>query len=216
MDIDQIIYKIAIWGVPVLFAITLHEVAHGWVASRLGDSTAKMLGRLTLNPAKHIDPIGTVLVPLILLILPGALLFGWAKPIPVNTRNLRNPKRDMAYVAVAGPLANLFMAIIWVILMRISHTVFTNPGLQEGFIAMSQAGVIINLILMLFNLLPIPPLDGGRILSSLLPTKYSLLLDRIEPYGFFIILGLIVLDVFDVVLLPILSYLSRLLFTLVM
>lgn len=216
MDINEIIYKIATWGIPVLFAITFHEVAHGYIASRLGDNTARMEGRLTLNPAKHIDPIGTILVPLVLLLLPGGFLFGWAKPVPVVAGNLGNPRRDMAYVAIAGPIANLLMAIFWAICMRISHDYIGAPAIREGFIAMSQAGIIINLILMLFNLFPIPPLDGGRVLSSLLPTRQSLMLDKIEPYGLLIIIGLIVLGFFDTVLLPLLSYMVRLIMHLVM
>ncbi len=211
MDINQLIYKIAIWAIPVLFAITVHEVAHGWVANKLGDGTARMLGRLTLNPVKHIDPIGTILVPLILLVLPGGFIFGWAKPIPVNTRNLKNPKRDMAYVAIAGPLANLAMAFIWLALAYVSHSLLTDPALRIGFSSMATAGILINIVLMLFNLFPIPPLDGGRVLSSLLPIKQSLMLDKIEPYGFFIIIGLVYLGLFNAILSPIIGMIAILL-----
>ena len=203
MDIDQIIYKIATWGIPVLFAITLHEFAHGWVANKRGDSTAKMLGRLTMNPVKHIDPIGTVLVPLIFLLLPGSLLFGWAKPIPVNTRNLKKPREDMIYIAIAGPLSNLLMAIMWFLLMHFIHSTISDPALHKGFLDMTTAGVVFNLILMILNLFPIPPLDGGKVLSNLLPLKMSLALDKIEPYGFFIVLGLIYMGVLNAVLSPI-------------
>ncbi len=205
MDFNQIIYKIAIWGIPVLFAITLHEYAHGWAANKRGDSTAKMLGRLSLNPVKHIDPIGTVLVPLIFLLMPGGLLFGWAKPIPVNARNLKKPKADMIYIALAGPLANLLMAIIWFVLMHLSHNLISDPALHQGFLDMSTAGIIINLILMILNLFPIPPLDGGKVLSNLLPMKMSLTLDKVEPYGFFIIIGLVYLGVLNAILSPIIG-----------
>lgn len=206
MNIEEIIYKIAVWAIPVLFAITLHEVAHGWVANKLGDSTAKMLGRLTPNPIKHIDPVGTIAMPLIMLVLQTGFMFGWAKPVPVNTRNFKNPRRDMAIVAVAGPLANLIMAVFWVFVIKLSLTSLGDSSIAQGFRAMGEAGVIINLILFAFNLIPIPPLDGGRILSNFLPASASDMLDQIEPYGFFIIIGLVYFGVLDSILSPIITF----------
>src|SRR5438105_13994721 len=158
MDQMNFIAKLAVWAIPVLFAITVHEVAHGWVAYKLGDKTAWMMGRLTLNPIKHIDPIGTILVPLVLLFL-GGFMFGWAKPVPVNFSSLRNPKRDMALVAAAGPATNFLMAIVWAIIMKIGLIVYhTGFHAAELFIYMGFAGIFINLIIMVLNLLPIPPL----------------------------------------------------------
>ncbi|HIO91625.1 MAG TPA: site-2 protease family protein [Leucothrix mucor] len=209
MDLDKIIYNIAVWAIPVLFAITVHEVAHGWVANKLGDGTARMLGRLTLNPFKHIDPIGTVLVPLVLLISPVPFVFGWAKPVPVDTRNFKNPRRDMAIVAIAGPLSNIIMAIIWVIILNIGQSIITDPSIAKGFQAMAYAGVLINLVLFAFNLMPIPPLDGGRVLSGLVPPKISNLLDRIEPYGFFIVIGLVYMGAFQPIILPVFDTFAR-------
>jgi Zn-dependent protease len=181
---------LAVAAIPVLFAITLHEVAHGWVARQFGDRTAEMLGRLTINPLKHIDPVGTVLVPAIALMTTG-FLFGWARPVPVATRNLRNPRRDMMLVAAAGPGANLLMALFWAFFTK----AVTLSGLEGMtllfFLTMGQIGVFINVILAVFNMLPIPPLDGGRVLSGLLPPRASTRLDAIEPYGLFIVLGLI-------------------------
>ena len=206
LDFNQIIYNAAVYAIPVLFAITLHEVAHGWVANKLGDSTARMLGRLSLNPIRHVDPIGTILVPFILLLLPGGLLFGWAKPVPVNQNNLNNPRRDMAIVAVAGPTANLLMAIGWAIFMKLSLAVISDPAILTGFHDMAKAGIIFNLILMIFNLLPLPPLDGGRILSNLLPPNLSDIVDKIEPYGFFIIIGLIYFGAFEMIIVPALNF----------
>ena len=205
MDIDQIIYKIATWSLPVLLGITLHEVAHGWVANKRGDRTARMLGRLTLNPFKHIDPLGTVLVPLMLLLLmPGSLLFGWAKPIPVNTRNLKKPRQDMVYIALAGPFANFLMAMMWYVLMLASYSLVSTPFLRSGFADMATAGIVFNLILMIFNLLPIPPLDGGKVVSNLLPMKASLSFDKIEPYGLFIVIGLVYFGFLNAIVSPIL------------
>jgi Zn-dependent protease len=204
MEIETIIYKIAVWALPVLFAITLHEVAHGYVADKLGDSTSRMLGRLTLNPVKHIDPIGTVLVPLVMMLLPGGFIFGWAKPIPVNTRNLKNPRKDMALVAVAGPLANLAMAIGWGAFIVLSHLA-PNLGIQQGLQEMAVAGVLINILLMVLNLIPLPPLDGGRVLSGFVPRDIANMLDKIEPYGFFIILALFFTGVFSTVFGPIIQ-----------
>lgn len=179
-----LIERIAVWALPVIFAITVHEVAHGWVASKLGDNTAKRLGRLTLNPISHIDVIGTIIVPGVLLIL-GGFMFGWAKPVPVNWNNLKNPKHDMVYVAIAGPLANFLMAITWAALIKLGYFIGGgNEALATGLIYMGHAGVIINIVLMVLNLLPLLPLDGGRVLAGLLPQKMSLQFSKLERLGF--------------------------------
>jgi len=178
-----------LWVVPVVLAITLHEAAHGYVARIFGDQTAWMLGRVTLNPLKHIDPIGTVLVPGVLFLLKAPFLFGWAKPVPVNFGNLRHPKRDMIWVAGAGPMANFVMAVGWAFLLNATGP--SGPWASDGIYVMSDAGVKINLALLALNLLPIPPLDGGRIAVGLLPQRAAMVLARAEPYGFFVILLLI-------------------------
>ncbi|MDH4275698.1 MAG: site-2 protease family protein, partial [Gammaproteobacteria bacterium] len=176
------IQKVAIWALPVIFAITAHEVAHGWVAKRLGDPTAMMLGRLTLNPIKHIDPLGTLVVPGLLLWM-GGFVFGWAKPVPVTWENLRNPRRDVAWVALAGPMANLVMALMWAGIMKIGLTLMdTSAWAAMPMAYMGAAGIEINLVLMLLNLIPIPPLDGGRVLGAVLPGPASYRLSRLEPY----------------------------------
>ncbi|MGI9343122.1 MAG: site-2 protease family protein [Gammaproteobacteria bacterium] len=183
---------ISIAAIPILFAITVHEVAHGWMAKNYGDRTAEMLGRLTLNPIKHIDPVGTVLVPLLMVWI-GGFIFGWAKPVPVSPRNLRNPKRDMVPVALAGPGANLLMAIIWAALLKGFE--FAQPmlgGTAFFFIQMAKIGIFFNILLMIFNLLPIPPLDGGRVLRGLVPESIGHRLDALERYGLIIVVGLIV------------------------
>lgn len=184
-----VIQRVAVWLLPVLFAITVHEVAHGWVAQKLGDNTAKTMGRLTLNPLKHIDPVGTVIVPGILLLF-GGFIFGWARPVPVSWHKLHSPKRDMAFVALAGPMANLLMAIGWAMVAKL------GMWLGYGYVSlpliyMGAAGIFINLVLMLLNLLPVPPLDGGRIATSLLPNQLALRFSQIEPYGFLILLLLL-------------------------
>ncbi len=187
LTIPQII---AIAVIPTLFAITVHEVAHGWAAKRLGDPTAERLGRLTLNPFKHIDPVGTVLVPVLLLMVAGVAI-GWAKPVPVTWENLRHPKRDMALVAVAGPGANLLMAIAWGMLGKISTLMPDAAGwVAEPLAYMAVWGIFINVLLMVFNLLPLPPLDGGRVAVGLLPGPWAWRLSRLEPYGFMIVIVL--------------------------
>ncbi|MFK7795537.1 MAG: site-2 protease family protein [Gammaproteobacteria bacterium] len=185
----ELIIKIALFAPPILLAITLHEVAHGWAARYLGDPTAASLGRLSLNPIKHIDPVGTVLVPAILFVA-GGFLFGWAKPVPVNMQRLNDPKRDMALVAAAGPASNFVMAFIWAFAIKLGF-MMESDLMRMILVEMGKVGLFINLILMVLNLIPIPPLDGGRVLSGVLPDKLSMMLAKIEPFGMFIIFGLL-------------------------
>lgn len=199
--------------IPVLFAIVLHEVAHGWAAYKLGDKTAYMLGRLSLNPIKHIDPVGTILVPAVLLLTAG-FAFGWAKPVPIDWRNLGNPKRDTAIVALAGPAANLGMAIVWVVLTLIATLLPPDMSvLSEPLLNMAVVGVFFNILLMVFNLIPIPPTDGGRIAVSLLPANIGSYLSRIEPYGLIIIVVLMLTGVLWKFIMPIIQTLSQLLYS---
>lgn len=188
---NELIQTFAIYALPIIFAITLHEAAHGYAARYFGDNTAYAQGRVSLNPAKHIDPIGTLLIPIVLYFLQSPFLFGYAKPVPVNFGNLRNPKKQMAFVAFAGPLANLVMALGWMLLL-IALVAFNVP--ESFFLQMAKAGVNTNLVIFAFNLFPIPPLDGGRILTSLLPNRYAYKFAQLEPYGFFIVLGLMFLN----------------------
>ena len=193
MDIANLIQTVAIYALPVLFAITIHEAAHGYAARYFGDNTAHLLGRITLNPLKHIDPLGTIVMPLMLYFATsGAFLFGYAKPVPVNFGNLRNPKRDMVWVALAGPASNFAQAIFW----AVSLVVMVWLGVEEMFfIKMAQAGALVNLVMWAFNLFPLPPLDGGRILVGLLPWKQAQWVSRIEPWGFFVVMALVLAGV---------------------
>jgi Zn-dependent protease len=196
LDLSAFLTKISIWAIPALFAITLHEVAHGWTARFFGDRTAQMLGRLSLNPLRHIDPVGTVLVPGVLLALGGPFI-GWAKPVPVATSVLRNPRWAMVLVALAGPLANLGMAVVWCgILWAVAH-IDGNETLRFWIAQMAEAGIWGNVILALFNLLPVPPLDGGRVLAGLLPPRWGIRLEKIEPVGLFLVLGFSVMRWLD-------------------
>jgi Zn-dependent protease len=191
MDVGSFLQKVSIAAIPIVFAITVHEVAHGWVARHFGDRTAEAQGRLTLNPIHHIDPIGTVLVPALMLWL-GGFLFGWAKPVPVNPRFMRNPRANMVWVSAAGPGANLAMAVIWGFLMMVSQRV--ELGVAGDWLgSMAAVGIIINILLAVFNMLPIPPLDGGQVLTNLLPPgPFANFLQQIAPFGLFIVLGLLV------------------------
>ena len=193
MDYAKLIQTVAIYALPVLFAITIHEAAHGYVARYFGDNTAWTLGRVTLNPLKHIDPIGTIAMPLLLYFATsGAFLFGYAKPVPVNFGQLRNPKRDMIWVALAGPASNFAQALLWALVL----VVLAATGTQERFfVAMAQAGILVNLVMWAFNLFPLPPLDGGRILVGLLPWKQAQWVSRVEPWGFFVVMALVIAGV---------------------
>ncbi len=199
------IQKITIWVLPVLLAVSLHEAAHAWMADRKGDPTARLLGRLTFNPLKHIDPIGTILVPVLMITFTG-FAFGWAKPVPIDARNLSNPKKDMMWVAMAGPASNFIMAIIWAIFLHISVLLLdSRSAISLFFLLMPVAGITINVILGVLNLLPIPPLDGSRILSGMLSPRASQQYNKIEPYGFFIIIGLMVSGLLSYIIFPVIS-----------
>jgi Zn-dependent protease len=213
---DFSLQTIVLWAVPVVFAITLHEAAHGYAAKRFGDRTAELAGRITLNPLRHVDPIGTILVPGMLLLMAKyggpPFVFGWAKPVPVNFGNLRHPKRDMLWVAAAGPGVNLAMAVFWALVLKLS----VSAGALESvhLAAMANIGIGVNLVLMALNLLPVPPLDGGRIAVSLLPMRASRAWARIEPFGLFIILGLLAFGLLDDLMGPLLRLAEWLLHTL--
>lgn len=209
MDIDSIVQGLAIYALPVILAITLHEAAHGYVARHFGDFTAFNEGRVSLNPVRHIDPVGTIIVPAMLFIVSkitmgAGFLFGWAKPVPVNFANLRQPKQDMLWVAVAGPGANLLMVFFWALLIKLTMIMpvgdFTKPMILMGI-----AGIEINVILMVLNLLPVPPLDGGRMAASLLPHRFAYQFSKIEPYGFMILLVLLVSGILGAILWPLIT-----------
>ena len=200
-SIPDIAYTIAVWAAPILFAITLHEAAHGWVANKLGDPTAKKLGRITLNPIKHIDPMGTVLVPLFLAMV-SPFVMGWAKPVPVQPQYFKSPLLDMALVAVAGPASNFIMACIWAMFIQLATMSLDQSQLLIFLVKMGENGIIINVVLMVLNLLPIPPLDGGRVMAGLLPPKLALPYMQLERFGMVIILLLLISGILGKILWP--------------
>jgi len=200
MQIDQLIQNVAIAALPIVFAITLHEAAHGYVARYFGDMTAYQQGRISLNPLRHIDMVGTILLPLLTLWL-GGILFGWAKPVPVNFGALRHPKKDMLWVALAGPASNLFMAFCWALLAKLALEMQDNY-FAEPMLEMARIGIKINIVLIALNMLPLPPLDGGRIAVSLLPHRQAYKLSMLEPYGMFILIFLAFTPVLGWILMP--------------
>ena len=211
---EQIVGQIIIWALPVLVAVVFHEVAHGWVAYRLGDPTAKQLGRLTLNPFAHVDLFGTILVPLMLIVANSPFVFGYAKPVPVNFNNLRNPKRDMIWVAAAGPVTNLLLAAVCTGIWRLMAPMTAVQGGLGEFVAplvlMAQSGILINVTLAVFNMLPLPPLDGGRVLVGLMPQALSRKIARIEPFGFIILIVLLMTRALDHIIDPPTEFLLKL------
>jgi Zn-dependent protease len=215
--LEETIRQIALWALPVLIAIVFHEVAHGWVANRLGDPTAARMGRLTLNPLAHVDLFGTVLLPLLLIIANSPFLFGYAKPVPVNFQNLRKPKRDMIWVALAGPVTNLMLALVSIVFLKLALPLFAaaaGQGLPTALVSffkpmvfMADFSVKINVVLAVFNALPLPPLDGGRVLVGLLPEPHSSLVARVEPFGFLILIVLLMTRTLETIIGPPLAYL---------
>jgi Zn-dependent protease len=217
MNIDALIQTIALAAIPVLFAITLHEAAHGYVARHFGDMTAYQQGRISLNPLRHIDPVGTILVPLLIMLFShGQMFFGWAKPVPVNFAALRHPKKDMLWVALAGPASNLVMALFWAAMMKLP-LMYPDNYFAEPLLNMADIGVTINVILMVLNLLPLPPLDGGRIAISLLPHRQAIQLAKVEPYGIVIMILLaapiVGQPILSRILMPLVDVLTRLIET---
>lgn len=220
MNFSNITHFISVIILPLLFAITLHEAAHGWVANRFGDKTTLMMRRVTLNPIKHIDPFGTLILPILMLVLSKfTFAFGWAKPVPVTWQNLRNPRRDMALVALAGPLANLFMVLLWAAVAKLSLFLggdVDNPiskDIVAFFYNAGLFGILINIGLMILNLIPIPPLDGSRVISAILPRKAAYNYSKIEPYGIWILLGLLVFGLLGRILLPLMLHLSQFIYS---
>ncbi len=213
MQINELIQTVTIASIPILFAITLHEAAHGYAARRFGDNTAYLEGRISLNPLRHIDPVGTILLPLLTLVL-GGVLFGWAKPVPVNFSALHNPKKDMLWVAIAGPASNLAMAIVWALLFKFSAA-FPDNYFAEPLMGMAVIGIKINVVLLVLNLLPLPPLDGGRVAVSLLPHREAYQLSKIEPYGMFILIFMAITPVLGWVLFPLVGLVEKFLFIMV-
>lgn len=208
-SIPDLAYTIAVWAIPVLFAITLHEAAHGWVANKLGDPTAKNLGRITVNPIKHIDPMGTVVVPIFLATMSGFIV-GWAKPVPVEPRYFKSPLLDMALVAVAGPVSNFFMACFWGLFIAIATSALSVSPLLRFLADMGEKGIYINIILMVLNLIPIPPLDGGRVVTGLLPPRLALQYMRLERFGMVIILLLLVSGILGKIMWPLVLHFVKL------
>ena len=204
-SIPDIAYTIAVWAAPILFAITLHEAAHGWVANKLGDPTAKNLGRITINPIKHIDPVGTIVVPLFLAMV-SPFVMGWAKPVPVEPRYFKSPLLDMALVAVAGPVSNFFMACFWAMFIQLAYMSLEHSPLLVFLAEMGKNGIIINIVLMVLNLLPIPPLDGGRVVAGVLPPNLALPFMKLERFGMVIILVLLISGILGKIIWPIVLY----------
>lgn len=203
-SIPDLVYTIAVWLLPVLFAITLHEVSHGIVASYLGDQTAKNLGRLTINPLKHVDPVGTILVPMFMAMV-SPFVMGWAKPVPVNPKYFKSPLLDMALVAVAGPVSNFIMACCWAMFMVFVRSVLETSPMLVFLMKMGEAGILINILLMVINLLPIPPLDGGRVLAGILPKELALPFMQLERFGMLIVIVLLVSGVLGKILWPVMQ-----------
>lgn len=205
---NELIQNFAVYVLPILFAITLHEAAHAFAAKYFGDTTAYVQGRMSLNPVRHIDPVGTLLIPILLYFASSPFLFGYAKPVPVDWSKLRNPKRDMLWVALAGPAANLLMALLWLVFSQVLGALGVN---EIFFLKMAQAGVVVNLVIFAFNLFPVPPLDGGRIMFSLLPNRLAYKYGQLEPYGFFIVLALLFFQVLKFWMVPVMAGASMLL-----
>lgn len=202
----NLFWQILLGAPPIILAVTLHEVGHGWIARQLGDSTAANMGRLTPNPLKHIDPVGTILLPLLLIVTKAGFVFGWARPVPVNWRNLRHLPRDMALVALAGPAANVAQILVWVAVYWLGYGLSTTSALAtRALISIAEVGIIANTALVVFNLIPLPPLDGSRVMTALLPRDWAITYNKLEPYGLFIIMALLLLHWMDAIIIPLIQ-----------